>query len=650
MTKRLPSFIRLVETTHVAKSEVTSKTFATREWQNTLFAQNCPSLLVYIDFENTKESDFLSVLKNAKPRFVIDLRLVPRFDLGNTNRKHVFSIFTQNKTKYFDVSGALGIKNNNDARLNPEILCNTLLELVFRGNSRVEGPIVFLIDSYHFNEDYIYKLTEAITPISDIGWEILLVLQNIEKPKAPSNNNRNKVFISHANPDDNDFVLWLSSRLKCAGYEIWSDVTTLLGGEEFWDNIEETIRQHSSKVIVVLSHKSQSKKGVLDEINCAVSVERSQGIDGFVIPIRLDNLPFDQVRANLARKNIIDFHQNWAQGLIQLTKLLQNHNVPCKGSQFKNISEWHHNGLYPNLQNTKETLISSWLTFTLPNEVILYEANAPQDKLNSIARSLPFPNFRYMRLIGTFTDVSFTKELCSQNFLKESSRISITDFLKGKSERLPGMGKSEAQNYISNLIRQAWNQFAASKGLQPTETSSGSAIWFIPKGLIESDRATFIDLDNKQRKRNLVGWSKKRQFFWHYGIEIKSVLGHLPHINARAHIVFSKDGLTLLDSKERMHILRRSFCKSWWNDRWRDLFLAFIAWLSEGKDIIKIPAGGLSTIELSANPLTFISPVSIIENSINDLVDELPDEPDNEVEIEALNFDDNDSFDLEESL
>lgn len=53
---------------------------------------------------------------------------------------------------------------------------------------------------------------------------------------------RNVVFVSHANPDDNLFARWLSLKLAAMGYSVWSDVTRLLGGEDFWQEIEATIR------------------------------------------------------------------------------------------------------------------------------------------------------------------------------------------------------------------------------------------------------------------------------------------------------------------------------------------------------------------------------------------------------------------------
>ena len=110
--------------------------FGPATWQATLFAQSNPSLLVFIDFERVTESDFLTVVVAARPRFVIDLRLAPYFDIGATSRKLVFSLFTQHATKYIDLAGRLAIKDHKDARLNPKVLSNIIRELVAEKDDR----------------------------------------------------------------------------------------------------------------------------------------------------------------------------------------------------------------------------------------------------------------------------------------------------------------------------------------------------------------------------------------------------------------------------------------------------------------------------------------------------------------------------------
>ncbi len=42
-----------------------------------------------------------------------------------------------------------------------------------------------------------------------------------------------KIFISHANPEDNYFASWLATKLNLLGYEVWCDTEELKGGEDF---------------------------------------------------------------------------------------------------------------------------------------------------------------------------------------------------------------------------------------------------------------------------------------------------------------------------------------------------------------------------------------------------------------------------------
>ena len=64
---------------------------------------------------------------------------------------------------------------------------------------------------------------------------------------------RRFVFINHATPEDNPFTAWLGARLSAAGYDVWSDILVLGGGETFWNDINEGIRRKSAIFIPVLS-------------------------------------------------------------------------------------------------------------------------------------------------------------------------------------------------------------------------------------------------------------------------------------------------------------------------------------------------------------------------------------------------------------
>lgn len=66
---------------------------------------------------------------------------------------------------------------------------------------------------------------------------------------------RKTVFVSHAAPEDNEFALWLSSKLAMAGYHVWVDRRRLLGGEDFWSEIDRVLREDTIKQIVVFNKR-----------------------------------------------------------------------------------------------------------------------------------------------------------------------------------------------------------------------------------------------------------------------------------------------------------------------------------------------------------------------------------------------------------
>src|SRR5262249_10092442 len=112
----------------------------------------------------------------------------------------------------------------------------------------VEGPAAFLVDAQQFDEESIAALIESLPSKTFSPWDVLRVPLS-DAANLQGTANRNIVFISHANPEDNVFVTWLAGQLSLAGYSVWSDVTKLVGGELFWDDIEETIRLRAAKVI-----------------------------------------------------------------------------------------------------------------------------------------------------------------------------------------------------------------------------------------------------------------------------------------------------------------------------------------------------------------------------------------------------------------
>jgi hypothetical protein len=606
-----PNFLRLVDTTSKV-DPINRETFVRRAWQNTLFANENPSLLLFVNFEEVSENDFKAVLGGAQPKFLFDIRRVPRFDLGSLNRRQAFALFSKMRTRYVDLSARLNIAARPMSSLDPSLLTRLILDA--SNQPDIQGPIAFLVDTQEFDEGNISRLIGALPAREASPWDVLRVpITDSVQPQAQLD--RTVIFISHANPEDNAFAAWLSGQLAIAGYSVWSDVTKLVGGEIFWDDIEETIRRRAAKVVAVLSVSAQQKSGFLDEVDLAVRVERTQGLKRFVIPVRLDELSYGDVRANIARKNVIDFKDNWALGLHSLLKGLERDGVPRSSRSFAgDLSRWVTERCAQSspIVATPEKLTSNWLRILrLPEHIQLYDVSVAQEQIDSLRRSLQQPSFRYLRLIGSFaTSQDLQTDAPPDVFFTEKYRIHLDHFLQGKTSELPGLTRREANKLAVNLLRQTWNFHMRSRGLCAFETASGQIAWYMPKSFIEGDRVEFQDDDLRKRRRTLVGWSDRRNVYWHFAVEARAILGDIPHFLLKPHVIFTPDGITPVESKERMHLLRRRFCKSWWNDRWRDLLIAFVTWLG-GADGCTLSAGSTSTIQLEARLMSVLSPISI---------------------------------------
>ena len=166
-------------------------------------------------------------------------------------------------------------------------------------------------------------------------------------------------------------------------------------------------------------------------------------------------------------------------------------------------------------------------------------------------------------------------------------------------------------------------------------------LWFVPKGLKPKDVFEFLDQNKKKRRRQLVGRSEKYQVNWHYGVSAKPTLGKPLRLELEAHILFTEDTGELVQPPPRTHRLRRGFCKSWYNARWRDFQRALITYLCRGTDCIRLPVGSDRFVEVSATPFIYDSPVSLGDSADQASEEQIPVDQ----EVESLG-DDNEGEEL----
>lgn len=570
--------------------------------------------------EELDERGFVELFASLHARLALDLRISPRFDFGTLNRRKAFSLLEAFTVRYLD----LGLKAPTlQACL--EALASINKQEFADDGAYAHAPfnVVVLIDSEPDYRELGLAVGRHIRTLTASNWE--LVLRGPAEPIKPS---RHTIFISHANPEDNNFVLWLQSQLQRLGYEVWSDLARLRAGEVFWDSIESVIRKDAIRVIVVVSETSQKKEGVLDEIALAISVERSERIAGFVIPIRIDNTPFSNLRANILRKNVLDFSESWAKGLNSLVSALRRDNVPRTGSsqQLEGMSRWFQQGIRYNGGTSfkPEQLISNRLHIDqLPARIYFLQGTPIHKSADSdalVPEALPFVLFRG----GWLTFLSL-KEVRSLGItgLTSQNILATDELLAGNVSISTGLRSFERERLVNRALNSHLQWSLAQRGLIYQPESKPPTL-YVPRGLVEKDQAIFRDMDEKVRRRLLVGRSERRQLYWHLGMTAQFSIAS-QHLQIRLRVVFTTDGVHGLISADRMRDARRAFCKNWWNDRWRSLELALLAWLANGSESIVVHDGDAGQLLLNAKPQQFEVPVSIEEAPILENADAVAD-------------------------
>jgi hypothetical protein len=184
---------------------------------------------------------------------------------------------------------------------------------------------------------------------------------------------RRSIFISHANPADNDFALWLATRLGFLGYQTWVDTEKLKGGETIWQVIQHEIRENTALFIFVLSNASITSEGARRELDYAQTIARSLGLVGFVLPVRLQPVPHADTLIELSGTYYISALENWADALQRLRDKLQDMSLrPDPKSERPHARQRLLNLVRPTqkILERAETLESNWFEID-PSSVAL---------------------------------------------------------------------------------------------------------------------------------------------------------------------------------------------------------------------------------------------------------------------------------------
>jgi hypothetical protein len=416
---------------------------------------------------------------------------------------------------------------------------------------------------------------------------------------------RDTIFITHATPDDNDFVRWLGTRLVGQGYSVWADLFALRGGTPFWSSIEEALRTRAKKVVFVVSRHSvdPSRNGVRNELSVADGVRRSLKDPEFIIPVRIDDTPFDQLPIQVHQLNALDFSEGWGATLVGLLETLEAAGVPRSTvDQSTAFESWRHAAgpdavqveAAPERVLTNLSLISS-----LPERVSFLEFVGDNTKIDAALKDTKIPHARHLRLIVTAADVEVLQERLPTQFqLKVHSHIPFETFLNGVARNQPGLSGSDARNMMTGLLRQHIELFLETKGLLRHETAGAPAYYF-PLGLVPSEKVNYRSGTGKLTWKKIAGRSQRNNVYWHLAMKVNVSLPPPRLVRFKPYICFSEDGRKALADVRKAAALRRSFCRNWWNPQWRQLQEAFNAFLLGDQEAILIPLSGGQFLTLS---------------------------------------------------
>jgi len=387
-------------------------------------------------------------------------------------------------------------------------------------------------------------------------------------------NTRNMLFVSHANPEDNLFTRWLSLRLAREGYPVWCDLTKLLGGEDFWRDVEAALRDRTAKFLFVLSKTSNQKQGTKDELALARKVGKH--LPDFIVPLRIDDLRSDDITIELQRIAYIDFSKGWVAGYKQLLEALEKGGV-VRDARFTPdaVTTWWRNH-YPAAEGvsaTPERCLSNWFEFSrLPKLLRLHSVRQSREfeKLVKDGKlQFPIPACPHARYVLSFAEADELSGTLANHDLEieNSIELNLEAFRKDGLEH-PEIDRRTARDILMVLFRDGFERYALSRGLVPYELAGGAKYYWFKKDLIEEDKMFFLNAAGEKSWRQMVGFKSLiakegecRIRNWHFGIQTRPHFWPFSGLAVRAHVAFTENGV-LYDSKARQHAARRNQCKN----------------------------------------------------------------------------------------
>lgn len=397
---------------------------------------------------------------------------------------------------------------------------------------------------------------------------------------APDSTAKDVVFISHANPENNYFATWLSSKLQNLGYKVWLDVNDIGGGDFFWQDFQNVIKHESACFLSIISEiyiekANRHDSGVMNEITTARGV---RNIPSFIIPLRLTECNFDDFPVGLIGKQTFDFTSNWADGLTNILEELSIRKIP-RGATNEVLNFWYAaRKLSTIVKNSPENYYTNWFEVDLPDSIRIY-------KLNSFSVKSFLTGSSSVELgsgfIASFAQPRFLPEDEANCFIDE---LPISQFVEhGWTTHNHSVDYKDAARHLVRLMNKIMYHELKVRRMKSYELSGKRKAFYFDENRTKSINLSPIGLVSHRR----VISGRHKDHNWKFAVSYRARLQPFPHFVITSHIIFADSEGKFVDSTLQ-HEQRRALGSGWYNRKWLETLLAVM---------VKIGGGTRSSIE-----------------------------------------------------
>jgi hypothetical protein len=426
--------------------------------------------------------------------------------------------------------------------------------------------------------------------------------------KARQSEVRDHLLISYAR-NDTPVAEWLARKLIAEGYRVWCDRFPSLGEDNYPDDVEAAIHTRVARVVALYSRASLDDADIVRQR--AIAFGLGKQTPEFMIPLRLESLPLEQMDQATRQLIFLPFEVNWAEGLRSLLAKLRALASPKLVPNGQGLAASTFLGRDA-ISDTAETIVTNYLPVErLPDRLLRFRA---RQALSGNALDEMRVNWAF-RGVSEWLFLSFQQPPASVAD-KHQLELVGTGFWRGIA-KVEGIVTG---NLVSELIRKALGIQCMRMGLQLCRQTG---LHYFPDGLLPGNRLKYRWPDGRSSAISSCGERKfkrgKIEELYRYYLapdfyvsqDLVDDFAVLLRIRVR---ISDTEGSALQPRKANSR--RKHLCKDWWNGEWLSRMLGVSQFLGRDGRIV-IGDQDDEQIVIGAAPALLLAPKSIDEAALD---------------------------------